>query len=316
MALTIGQIAAVSYPAVLAEMRKAANQWAESALMREFERQGFIERKSLGPTIEAPLDYQRNPGTVIQTTDLQPLALNKTEVITSASFVPAEVTVPIVWSKKDEVMNPSENQKIALVKQLLENGIESHDDILEQQIFSTTTNGFLGLETLVPAGGQGTVGGIDASANTFWRNQATTYVDDTDIESGMTTVWNQCAKGSGSKLLPTLVVSDAATQSLFEGTQQANQRYVDTEELKAGFKILAFKTSRYVFSQYAGNSGAQYFLNPKNLNLVVSKEYFRDRGDTMEIPNANGFVMKIYSSLQTVTNNKSRLGINKTAGSV
>ena len=28
MALTVGQIAAVSYPAVLAEMRKGTNQWA------------------------------------------------------------------------------------------------------------------------------------------------------------------------------------------------------------------------------------------------------------------------------------------------
>jgi len=28
MALTIGQIAAISYPAVLADNRKAANQWA------------------------------------------------------------------------------------------------------------------------------------------------------------------------------------------------------------------------------------------------------------------------------------------------
>ena len=297
-------------------MRKPANQWAESAFLRELERQGAIEHKSLGATIEAPLDYQRNPGTVLQTTDLQPLALNKTEVITSASYAIAQVSVPIVWSKLDEVQNPSDNQKIALVKSLLENGIESHDDILEQDIFLTTTNGFLGLETIVPANGQGVVGGVDAGANAFWRNQAQTYVDDTDIEAGMTTVWNQCAKGSGAKLMPTLIVSDAPTQSLFEGTQQANQRYVDTEELKAGFKILAFKTARYVFSQYAGNSGAQYFLNPKNFTLVVSKEYFRDRGDTQEIPNANGFVMKIYSALQTVTNNKSRLGINKTASSV
>jgi len=316
MALSIGQIAAVSYPAVLAEMRKPANQWAESAFLRELERQGGIERKSLGATIEAPLDYQRNPGAVIQTTDLQPLSLTKTEVITSASYAIAEVSVPIVWSKKDEVQNPSQTQKIALVKSLLENGIESHDDILEQNIFLTSTNGFLGLETIVPASGQGVVGGVDAGANSFWRNQANTYVDDTDIESGMTTTWNQAAKGSGAKLMPTLAVSDAPTQSLFEGTQQPNQRYVDTQELKAGFKILAFKTCRYVFSQYSGNGGAIYLLNPKNLTLVVSKEYFRDRGDTQEIPNANGFVMKIYSAVQLVTNNKSRLGIVKTASSV
>lgn len=307
MALTISQIVAVSYPAVLAEMRKAANQWAESAFLRELERQGAVVRKSLGPTIEAPLDYQRNPGAAFLATDLQPTSMSKTEVLTAASFEVAEISVPIVWSKKDEVQNPTENQKIALVKSLLENGINSHDDLIEQYLFATSTNGFLGLGTHVTTAGTGSDGGIDSTINTWWRNQTATYVDDTDIESAFTTVWNAAAKGSGSSLLPTLMVSDGATQAIFEGTQQANQRYVDSQELKAGFKILAFKTSRYVFSQYGGSS--VFFLNPKNFQLVASKEMFRDRGDTQEIPNANGYVTKIYSALQSITNNRSRLGV-------
>jgi len=307
MALTIGQIAAVSYPAVLAEMRKAANQWTENAFLRELEKQGGIERKSLGPTIEAPLDYQSNPGTAFLSTELQPTSLTKTEVVTSASYTPAELAIPIVWSKRDEALNPSENQKIALVKQLLENGINSHDDAIEKALFLTSTSGFLGLLTHLTTAGTGVDGGIDSGVNTFWQNQQSTYVDDTDIESAFTTVWNNSAKGSGSKLVPTLMVSNGPTQALFEGTQQANQRYVDTDELKAGFKVLAFKTSRFVFSQYATTT--VYFLNPKNFMLVVSKEYFRDRGDTQEIPNSNGFVTKIYSALQSVVNNRSRLGI-------
>lgn len=306
MALTISQIVAVSYPAVLAEMRKPANQWAESAFLRELERQGGLIKKSLGATIEAPLDYQRNPNAQFLASDMQATSLSKTEVLTSASYSIAELSAPIVWSKKDEVQNPSENQKIALVKGLLENGIESHDDLIEQYIFQTSTNGFLGLLTHCPTNGQGSDGGIDATVNAFWRSQQATYVDDTDIEAAFTTVWNACAKGSGAKLVPTLMVSDGPTQALFEGTQQANQRYVDSQELKAGFKILGFKTSRYVFSQYG--SASVFFLNSKNFQLVGSKEYFRDRGDTQEIPNANGFVTKIYSALQTVTNNRSRIG--------
>lgn len=306
MSLTISQIVAVSYPAVLAEMRKAANQWAESAFLRALEKNGGIVRKSLGPTIEAPLDYQRNPGTAFLATELQQTSMTKTEVVTSASYTPAELSVPIVWSKRDEVENPSENQKIALVKQLLENAINSHDDILEQAFFSTSTNGFLGIPTHITTAGTGSDGGIDSSTNTFWRNQQSTYTDDTDIESAFTSVWNSCAKGSGSKLMPTLMVSDGPTNALFEGTQQALQRWSNTDEMKAGFKSLKFKNADYVFSQYG--TATVEFLNPKNFTLVVSKEYFRDRGDTQEIQNANGFVSKIYSALQTVTNNRSRLG--------
>ena len=305
--MTIGQTVAVSYPAVLNFKRKAANQWVESAFLRELERQNAVERASLGPTIEKTLDYQRNPGAAFLATDLQPTSMAKTEVLTAASYDVAEISVPIVWSKKDEVQNPTENQKIALVKALLSNAIDSHDDLIEQYIFATSTNGFLGLDTHITDAGTGSDGGIDSSVNLWWRNQQATYVDDTDIEAAFTTVWNACAKGSGSNLLPTLMVSDGATQALFEGTQQANQRYIDTQELKAGFKILGFKTARYVFSQYADTD--VNFLNPKNFQLVVSKEYFRDRGETQEIPNANGFVSKIYSALQTCTNNRSRLGV-------
>ena len=110
----------------------------------------------------------------------------------------------------------------------------------------------------------------------------------------------------GGIVLSANIASDAAQQALFEGTQQPFQRY-ETQDMKAGFKALMFKTAQYVFSQY-GNASNVFFLNPKNFNLVVSKEFFRDRGDTQEIPNANGFNFKIYSALQTVTTNRSRLG--------
>src|SRR6202790_5249772 len=190
MALTIGQLAAVSYPGVQNEKNKAANQWAESALLHNWESMGYIKRIAFGPTIEETLDYQRNPGTVIQATELQPLSLSKTEVMTAASYTPAEVTAPVTWSKKDEACNSSEVQKIALVTGLLDNGFESHDDILETDVFLGTTNGFIGLKTLIPFNpAVGSVGGIDPAGNTFWRNQTATYVDDTDIESAFTTVW-------------------------------------------------------------------------------------------------------------------------------
>ena len=307
MALTIGQIVAVSYPAVLAEKRKPSNQWEQSAFMQEAERQGIFKHEDLGATIEAPLDYQRNPAGVIQATDLQPLSLAKTEVLTSASYGIAEISVPIVWSRKDEVQNPSRVQKVALVGSLIENGLRTHDDIFEQYIFATSTNGLLGLQTHVPQSGQGVDGGIDAAANTFWRNVSNTYVDDTDIEAGMTTTWNSCAKGSGASLVPTLIVSDGPTQALFEGTQQPLQRWGDGKEATVGFKSLKFKMANYVFSQWASTS--LFFLHKQSFKVVVSKGNFRERGETEPLPNATGFRCFIYSALQSITDNKSRLGV-------
>ena len=314
MALTISQGLAISFPAI--QKKKAENQWAESALMHEMDRQGGIKTKALGSTIEAPLDYQRNPGTAFLATELQAHSMNKTEVVTAASYTPAELVVPMVWSYRDEALNTEETQKVDLIDTIANNGLDSHDDFLEQYLFSTSTNGFLGLQTHITFAGTGSDGGIDSSVNTFWRNQTATYIDDTDIESAFTTVWNQCAKGSGAKLMPTLMVSDASTQSLFEGTQQANQRWVDTDELKAGFKILGFKTCRFVFSLYSGNFGATYFLNMKSFNLTVAKGFFRKKDEAAPIQNATGYVSRLYSALQTVVDNRSRLGIAAKTGAV
>lgn len=306
MALTISQIAAVSYPAVLADMRKAANQWSEAAFMRALEKGGYIDRRSLGATIECPIDYRRNPGSDFLATDLTPVSLAKTEVLSAASYAIAELSIPVTWSKGDDAKNPAENQKIAFVKGLLENGISSHDDMIEEALFTTSTDGFLGMATIIPTSGQGTVGGIGADVETMWRNPADTYLaDGSDIEAVLEELFNTAGKGSGSGMTPKLLVSGAEAQALFTSTQIGNQRFQNTNDLEAGFKTVAFKTAAWVYSQYGDDK--IYGLNPRAFKLVVSKQYFRDKGETREFDDANGFGFKIYSALQTVTNNKSRL---------
>jgi hypothetical protein len=309
MALTIGQTAAVSYAEVLNEARTPENQWMENAAMREMKRQGFIKSRSFGETLQAVLDYRRNPNAGFLATSNQTLSLAKTEVITAASYDIAELAAPVSWYKKDEVQNPTRNQKVAFTKGILTNGFDSHDDLIEEALFAaSSTNGFHSFAVLVPTSGQSTVGGISAADEVWWRNPADTYLaDGSDMESVLTEVWNSAAKGTGSNLSPTMIVSGDTSQALFESTQVPFQRYVDTQELKAGFKVIAFKTARWCFSQYGGTK--IYMANPKSLNLVTSKEYFRDKGETKEMDDAAGFTFQIYSALQLVTNNKSRLAV-------
>jgi hypothetical protein len=310
MALTIEQISAVSYPAVLAEMKKPENQWAESAAMRELERQGCIERTALGATIEVPIDYRRNPDAAVMASDQDTAALLKTEVMSAASYDIAQLSVPVTWTKGDDAKNPSETQKVAFVKALLENGINSHDDLLEDAIFTTTAEGGVeisGFDNLIKTDGLGTVGGINASTETMWRNAVESYVDGSDIEAGMTQLYNEITKGSGSAMSPKFLVSGVTPHSQYEATLQTLQRFNDTAEADAGFKVLAFKNARYVFSKSGGTS--VYFLNPKAYKLVVSRQYFRDKGNTEAVPGQNAFYFLIYSALQAVVTNRSRLGV-------
>lgn len=310
MALTIEQISAVAYPAVLADMRSAANQWTENAALRVMEKNGVIKRIALGPTIEAPLDYRANPDAAILAGDQDTAALVKTEVITSASYNVAQISVPVTWTKGDDAKTPTENEKIAFVKQLLENGINSHDDLIEQSIFTTSTAGgdeLNGLSDLVSTAGTGTVGGIDSSVEVWWKNYADTYTDATDIEATFTTAFNKAAKGSGSSLQPKFLISGVAPYVQYEAGLQTLQRFGDSSEADAGFKVLKFKNADYVYSQYGGTK--VYFLNPKNYNIVVSKQYFRDKGDTQPVQGQNAFYFLIYSALQALVNNRSRLAV-------
>ncbi len=315
MALSIEQIAAVSYPAVLAEMRKPANQWAENAALRVLEKMGFIKRINFGENIEVPLDYRANPDISVLVNDEDEHGLVKTEVITSAVYDIAQISEPVKWTKFDDARNPSENQKIDFVKHLLENGINSHDDLIEQLIFTTSAAGGIevnGLDTLVPTSGQGNVGGIDASIETFWRNHADTYLaDGSDIEAVFTEAHNEAMKGSGSTLGPKLLLSGSDPHVLYESGLQTLQRYSSGEVGDGGFKALKFKGLDYIFSQYGG--AKVYFLNPKSYQLVVSKEYFRDKQATETVQGQNAFYFLIYSALQFVTNNKSRLAVVNSA---
>lgn len=291
-------------------MRKGENQWMENSALNEFERQGVVDRVNLGPTIEAPLDYRVNPDTAVLAGDQDEASMVKTEIGTSASYSVAQISVPVVWTKGDDAKNPTENQKVDLVRQILENGINSHDDLIEQCIFTTSTAGgdeLNGLDNLVPTSGQGTVGGIDAATETWWRNYADTYTDVSDIEATFTTAYNRAQKGSGSPLAPKFLISGATPHAMYESGLQTLQRFVDSSEANGGFKTLAFKTARYTYSQYGGSK--VYFLNPKNFKLVVSRQYFRDKGNTIEIPSQNAYIFKVYSALQFVVNNKSRLAV-------
>ena len=307
MALSIGQILAVSYPAVMAERKKAANQWAESAFMRHLEKLGAIKRISFGTTIECPLDYQRNPNAGFLATDMEAVSLVKTEVLTAAEYSTGRLSVPITWSKEDEAKNSSENQKIALVKSLIENADESHDDLVEEALFATVTDGVLGMQNLISDDGEGSIGGINAATEVWWKNDFDTYLDDgSDIEAALAEADNTTSKGSGSKMGVKLLVSGSAPHALYEGQLTSNQRYIDTATGSAGFKALAFRDKPFIYSQH-GHATRIYGINPKSFQLVVSKDAYKLKGDTIEIPNQNGYVVKLFSMLQLVTNNRSRL---------
>jgi len=307
MALSITDILAASYDAVAS--KRAANQWEESAFLRALEKKGFIKRVDFGATIEEPLDYQINAGAEFLATDITATSLSKTSILGAASYSIAELSVPIVWTKKQEAQNPSVNQKVNYVKTLLENGMKSHDDVIETALVAASaTDGFESFPTLMTEDGTGTIGGIVAGTDTMWKNQFKDYTDASALLADLATVFTSCAKGSGSASQPTLIATSAASWGVYVGKLTPNQRFGDGGDANGGFENVKFMNADMVFS-HKYTSDSYFFLNPKALSLQVSKSHFRHKGEVQELEAANAYGVKIYSAVQLVTNNRSRLGV-------
>src|SRR5690606_23740695 len=127
---------------------------------------------------------------------------------------------------------------------------ESHDDLLEQALFGGTTQGFLGLQSLLPDTGQGSPGGINAALDTWWRHGTYNYYDDgSDIVAKLTYALKVAAKGSGGAE-PNLIVAGVDPHNLDEGAVQPQIRFKRSEVGDGMFVALQVGKSDFVFSQY------------------------------------------------------------------
>ncbi len=305
MALDISQLMAVSYPAVANEANKPENQFKGNAYLDFLRKKGGIKTVSWGDDLELTLDYQRNQGAEFIATDISSTSLQLTDVLTAAKYGEGQIIVPITWSFAQEAKNNSETKKVEFVASLIENALVSHDDLLEQALFTTNTNGFLGLVGVLPDNGQGSPGGIDAGTETWWRHFTSTFYDDgSDIVAKLTIAMKTAAKGSGGQM-PNLISTGAITHSLYEGTQQPLIRYESVETADSGFKALKFMTADVIFSQHADDDRI-HGIHTRNTKLYMAKGAARRMGKEIEITNQPGRSKKLYTMCQFATNNKSR----------
>lgn len=308
MAVPFSQLVATTYDEAVNERDKAANQFADDTYLGYLEANGGVKQVSGSNALSLTLDYQRNPGVTTLASDFDPTSTSKTEVITQAQFAWVPVIVPVNWSITDEYLNSDANAKIDLVSGLVDNAMSSHDDYFEQIMLSTSTDGFLGLQNLITTDGTGTIGQIVAGTETWWKNQFEDFTDASALLTDLGDLHNACAKGSGSKLKPNVVVCDDAAYSVYEGKLITNQRFSNAKKASGGFVELQFRNADVIFSKYAPTE-KYYMLNTKNLKLYTVKGAFRRRRTPVEHTNAAAMNMKVVSIAQQATNNRSRLGV-------
>jgi hypothetical protein len=225
---------------------------------------GRIRMLNGGTKIVEPLIYGQN-STVASYSGYDSLSLTPQEGISAAEFDWKQYAASIAISGIEEAKNNGEQEIINLLEAKIMQAEESMRESFNQMFFSDGTGNsskdWNGLENLVEA--NNTVGGIDASANTWWNS----YEENTSTAltlAQMATAYNSVSVGNDH---PDTLLTTQTLFEKYEALLQPQLRYTDTKTADAGFQNLLFKAAPVMYDVHC-TAGVFYFLNSKYITLV------------------------------------------------
>ncbi len=197
------------------------------------------------------------------------------EGIGNVEFVWRQASVSASVSGKEKRQSSGSSRLVSIVEAKNDQAVMSLANTMNQSVFTAQTGDAMdGLPTLVAIDptASATVGGIDQSAETWWRNQtingaSASAAFDTllsDMRQGYN-VTSAAAKGLGN------IDVYITTRTVFEGYEglvDAQRQYGNEKLLNLGFVNLAFKTAGVMFDNDCP-SGSMFGLNLDTIMLAV-----------------------------------------------
>ena len=250
----------------------ADNVSTGNALLARLNEKGNVRSASGGRQIVEELEYAEN-STFQYYSGYETLDISPSDVFTAAVFDWKQAAVNVSASGLEtEIQNAGEEAVINLLEKRINNAMKTMRNNLSTGVYSdgTGTGGkqIGGLQAVVADAGTGTVGGIDSSTYTFWKNQTSgdaTLASAANARTEMQAMWLETSRGPDTV---DFIVADAIVYGFFWDSLTAIQRVTDAESATAGFTSLKFVTAD-VF--YDGDSGIpsshMYFLNTDYLYL-------------------------------------------------
>lgn len=292
-----------------------------NALLRRVYDKGNVRREDGGLTIVAPLDYAEN-NTYQRYSGYDVLNVGASDVISAAEYQWRQIAINVVASGLELRTNSGDTRIINLVKARLKNAIRTFKNNFSADIYSdgTLANQINGLQALVADAGTGTVGGIDSSTWTFWKNKVQSAAapiqgggaitpGPTTMESLMLPLWLALTRGDDQ---PDLIVMDNNYFTFFEQSQTSIKRYTDSTKADAGFVALKYKGADVIFDGGSGiPTNHAYFLNTDYLELVVHKDADMTVMDEMKPYNQDAAVVPVLWMGNLVCSNRSLQGVQK-----
>lgn len=313
MSVPFTQLVASSFDAIANEKARAADQWSDTSCLNQLERMGGVKRVPGGTTLQMTLDYRVNSGADFLATDATPTATGKTDVLTATGPSWATLVVPTNWTFTDEALNSTTNQKVDLIDSLANNAMTSHDYTIEGAMFAATggTDGFATFVDLFTEDGTGTVQGIVAGTETWWKNQFKDWGTDTGatLLSDYNTLYFSCAKGSDGRQ-PNLIVANSTLYGSYIAALTPQQRFMSADSARSGFDQVKHINAMYIFSSVITSAqDSAWMFNTNDTALFVVQGAFRKRREPIDFAAAAMVNQKIFTVCQLATRNRSRGGV-------
>lgn len=292
-----------------------------NALLAYLKRKRKMRTESGGTEIAIPLEYAEN-GTYQRYSGYDVLNVQQSDVFTAAKFDWRQIAINVTASGRELRINKGKERIINLAKSRLKNAMNTFNNNFSSDIYSdgALSNQVNGLQALIADDGTGTVGGIDSSTWTFWKNVVQSAAaplqggsgitpSDTTIQSLMLPLWLELVRG-GDK--PDLIVSSNEYYSYYEESLTDLKRYTSTESATGGFVALKYKSADVIFD---GNSGIpdtrMYFINTDYLELVAHTDANLTVNDEMRPYNQDAVVIPILWMGNLTVSNRSLQGVLK-----
>jgi hypothetical protein len=245
----------------------------QNALLFRLNEKGNIkQRSSGGESIRESITYRAN-ATVQYQGEYDTLNTTPQDIITAANYNWKMLTGTVTMSGLEKHKNAGPEKIFDLMSSKLKNLTESVENTVNASLYSdgTTALEIGGLQQLIADDPTtGTVGGIDRSTNTFWRNKIYDFSVETVTPSATTMIgsmnvaWLRCLVQGNKK--PDLLLADTTYYSYYESALQSILRVGTSKMADAGFEALKYKSADVVQDNDCP-SEHMYMLNTDHIFL-------------------------------------------------
>ena len=299
----------------------ADNVLKHNALFRRLVKKARVTSDG-GYEIVCPLEYAENE-TYQRYSGYDLLNIGASDVLSAAKFDWKQQAVHVVASGRELRQNSGKNAMIKLVKSRLKNAMTTFKNNFSSDAYSdgTETNQINGIQALIADAGTGTVGGIDSSTFTFWKNIVQSAASplqgggaitpsDTTIQSLMLPLWLRLTRGED---MPDLIVMSENYFTFYEESLTDLKRYTSSDSAQGGFVSLKYKSAD-VFHD-SSSSGIPdshaYFINTDYLDLTTHEDAWMTTLDKKFATNQDAEVIPIISMDNLTVSNRSLQGVMK-----